>query len=190
MADIESRSVALGRTGRAGQEGKAVTYFNNEDAPYLKMCVFSLDALVAHPLIDILCFLPARVANVMRQSGCEIPDWMLAYVPPSSLLRSSFCPLTFLSLTYRLKNPSKKERRKLKSKPVDRMGVQTAAGSGIKRQEATKRRFVPFSHFNRLILLVTDMVGLNFVLFFSDMVEGSKRRKLKEAEAAESTSEE
>jgi hypothetical protein len=70
------------------------------------------------------------------------------------------------------------------------MGVQTAAGSGIKRQEATKRRFVPFSNFNRLILLVTDMVGLNFVLFFSDMVEGSKRRKLKEAEAAESTSEE
>ena len=29
-----------GRTGRAGREGKAVTFFTDEDAPYLKMCVY------------------------------------------------------------------------------------------------------------------------------------------------------
>ena len=28
----------VGRTGRAGREGKAVTFFTDEDAPYLKMC--------------------------------------------------------------------------------------------------------------------------------------------------------
>lgn len=28
---------AIGRTGRAGREGKAVTYFTDEDAPFLKM---------------------------------------------------------------------------------------------------------------------------------------------------------
>jgi len=29
-------SLPLGRTGRAGREGKAITYFTNDDAPFLK----------------------------------------------------------------------------------------------------------------------------------------------------------
>ena len=33
-------NTVLGRTGRAGREGKAVTFFTDEDAPYLKMCVY------------------------------------------------------------------------------------------------------------------------------------------------------
>jgi ATP-dependent RNA helicase DDX52/ROK1 len=44
----------IGRTGRAGKRGKAITFFTREDADALRI-----------------------VANVMRQSGCEVPEWML-----------------------------------------------------------------------------------------------------------------
>ncbi|KAI8382427.1 P-loop containing nucleoside triphosphate hydrolase protein [Blakeslea trispora] len=44
----------IGRTGRAGRSGKAVTYYTKEDIPYMK-----------------------GVVNVMKESGCEVPDWML-----------------------------------------------------------------------------------------------------------------
>ena len=36
---IQSYVHRIGRTGRAGREGKAVTFFTDEDGPYLKMCV-------------------------------------------------------------------------------------------------------------------------------------------------------
>ncbi|TPX55767.1 hypothetical protein PhCBS80983_g05047 [Powellomyces hirtus] len=50
----------IGRTGRAGREGQAITYFTKEDAVYLK-----------------------TVVNVMRDSGCEVPEWMLQLKPPT-----------------------------------------------------------------------------------------------------------
>ncbi|KAL7417293.1 P-loop containing nucleoside triphosphate hydrolase protein [Mrakia frigida] len=105
---VQSYVHRIGRTGRAGRPGKAITYFTNEDAPYLKM-----------------------IANVMRQSGCEVPEWMLA-----------------------LKNPSKKERKQVKRRPVERTDVRTVGGSGLGRQASQKKR---------------------------EMVEGSKRRKTKPA---------
>ena len=43
----------IGRTGRAGQRGEAVTLFSLDDKPRLPI-----------------------VVNVMRESGCEVPDWM------------------------------------------------------------------------------------------------------------------
>lgn len=45
----------IGRTGRAGRHGKAITFFAEQDADQLR-----------------------SVANVMRRSGCEVPDWMLS----------------------------------------------------------------------------------------------------------------
>ncbi|KAL9547578.1 hypothetical protein MBANPS3_006104 [Mucor bainieri] len=44
----------IGRTGRAGRQGEAVTYYTQEDLQYMK-----------------------GVVNVMKESGCDVPDWML-----------------------------------------------------------------------------------------------------------------
>ena len=44
----------IGRCGRNGRHGEAVTFFTRDDSPYLK-----------------------SVVNVMKQSGCEVPEWML-----------------------------------------------------------------------------------------------------------------
>jgi len=61
---VQSYVHRIGRTGRAGREGKAVTFFTDEDAPYLKM-----------------------VANVLLQSGSTVPDWILKLPKPSKLKR-------------------------------------------------------------------------------------------------------
>ncbi|KAL7467226.1 hypothetical protein ACHAXS_007537, partial [Conticribra weissflogii] len=45
----------IGRTGRAGREGRAITFFTEGDFENLR-----------------------TVANVMRLSGCEVPEWMLS----------------------------------------------------------------------------------------------------------------
>ncbi|CAO3692624.1 unnamed protein product [Rhizopus stolonifer] len=58
----------IGRTGRAGRVGEAVTYYTQDDFPYMK-----------------------SVVNVMKESGCEVPDWML-----------------------KMKNPSQKQKKELK----------------------------------------------------------------------------
>ena len=45
----------IGRTGRAGRKGKAVTFFTENDISNLR-----------------------SIANVMKLSGCDVPDWMLS----------------------------------------------------------------------------------------------------------------
>ncbi|KAK4772969.1 hypothetical protein SAY87_027988 [Trapa incisa] len=45
----------IGRSGRAGRSGEAVTFYTEEDIPYLR-----------------------NIANVMTASGCEVPPWILS----------------------------------------------------------------------------------------------------------------
>ncbi|KAI0028277.1 P-loop containing nucleoside triphosphate hydrolase protein [Vararia minispora EC-137] len=61
---VQSYVHRIGRTGRAGREGKAVTYFTNEDGPFLK-----------------------AIANVILQSGSTVPEWMLKLPKPSKMKR-------------------------------------------------------------------------------------------------------
>merc|ERR1719277_1169036 len=71
----------IGRTGRAGRSGSAVTFFTIEDFEALR-----------------------GIVGVMRQSGCEVPEWML-----------------------RLKPKSKKERRMAEQRPPQRKSVSTVS---------------------------------------------------------------
>ncbi|KAI0078480.1 P-loop containing nucleoside triphosphate hydrolase protein [Panus rudis PR-1116 ss-1] len=61
---VQSYVHRIGRTGRMGREGKAVTYFTNDDAPFLK-----------------------TIANVILQSGSSVPEWILKLPKPSKMKR-------------------------------------------------------------------------------------------------------
>ena len=51
----------IGRTGRAGKSGKAITYFTDDDSEFLR-----------------------NIANLMKKSGLDVPDWMLTLKPATS----------------------------------------------------------------------------------------------------------
>jgi ATP-dependent RNA helicase DDX52/ROK1 len=55
----------IGRTGRAGKIGKAVTFYTDDDLVYLK-----------------------SIANVMKEAGCDIPEFMLELKTPNKRLKS------------------------------------------------------------------------------------------------------
>lgn len=71
----------IGRTGRAGKSGIAVTFFTEDDLPKLR-----------------------AIANVVRQSGCSVPEWMLT-----------------------IKQLTTKEKRRLKFNAPERHGVSRSA---------------------------------------------------------------
>ncbi|WWC65516.1 ATP-dependent RNA helicase ROK1 [Kwoniella dejecticola CBS 10117] len=101
---VQSYIHRIGRTGRAGRPGKAITFFNVEDGPYLR-----------------------TIANVLRSSGCPVPDYMLD-----------------------MKKPTKNQKRNLAKAPIKRKAVggggrDVARENGRKRKqmvEASKRRRV------------------------------------------------
>ncbi|XP_076649186.1 DExD-box helicase 52 [Halictus rubicundus] len=86
----------IGRTGRAGHRGKAVTFFTEQDTPNLR-----------------------SIAAVMRESGCNVPDYMLA-----------------------MKKHTKKERRKLEREAPTREKISTLPRFKRKHNNRTLRKSV------------------------------------------------
>jgi len=76
---VQSYIHRIGRTGRAGRDGEAVTFFSRDDVTYLK-----------------------SIVNVMKSSGCDVPEWML-----------------------QLKKPTKEMKKKLRNRPVQRKTINT-----------------------------------------------------------------
>eukprot|EP00930_Biecheleria_cincta_P039045 TRINITY_DN26851_c0_g1_i1.p1 TRINITY_DN26851_c0_g1~~TRINITY_DN26851_c0_g1_i1.p1 ORF type:complete len:580 (+),score=130.12 TRINITY_DN26851_c0_g1_i1:127-1866(+) len=83
----------IGRTGRAGRKGKAITLFTINDFESLR-----------------------SIVGVMRQSGCDVPDWML-----------------------RLKPKSKRERRMAEWRPPKRKRISTVSGYDLKKSHKRKQ---------------------------------------------------
>ncbi|KAG0316283.1 DEAD (Asp-Glu-Ala-Asp) box polypeptide 52 [Dissophora globulifera] len=92
---VQSYIHRIGRTGRAGRKGEAITYFTNEDQTYLK-----------------------SIVNVMRESGCEVADWMLA-----------------------MKKPSKNQKKNLRQRPLGRSSINTMS-SYDKKKVAHRRDMI------------------------------------------------
>lgn len=126
---VQSYIHRIGRTGRAGRSGEAVTYYTKDDAPYLK-----------------------SVVNVMKESGCEVPDWML-----------------------QLKNPSRESKKRLRKKPIERKTIDTRSTYDIKKMirkkeiiEASKKRKA------RKLAIATDK---NEDINKGDTIYGDKKEK-------------
>ena len=51
----------IGRTGRAGKKGTAITLYTDEDAEFLR-----------------------NIANLMKKSGLDVPEWLLKLKPATS----------------------------------------------------------------------------------------------------------
>ena len=90
---VQSYIHRIGRTGRAGRPGKAITFFSNEDSPHLR-----------------------TIANVLRASGCAVPQYMLD-----------------------LPKPSKNAKRQLAKAPVKRKEV-GGGGRDFAREKARKKK--------------------------------------------------
>eukprot|EP00698_Gefionella_okellyi_P004117 TRINITY_DN13857_c0_g1_i1.p1 TRINITY_DN13857_c0_g1~~TRINITY_DN13857_c0_g1_i1.p1 ORF type:complete len:605 (+),score=135.24 TRINITY_DN13857_c0_g1_i1:43-1857(+) len=80
----------IGRTGRAGRPGEAITFFTDEDTELLR-----------------------SIAHVMRDSGCEVQEWMLS-----------------------LKRISKERRKDLAVRPIDRQSITAASRRRNQRDHA------------------------------------------------------
>ena len=99
---VQSYIHRIGRTGRAGRPGTAITFFSNEDSPHLR-----------------------TIANVLKTSGCPVPEYMLEMKKPSKNLKK-----------FRAQVP-------VKRKEVGGGGRDVAKEMGKKRRdmvEASKRR--------------------------------------------------
>uniref|UniRef100_K3X9X4 RNA helicase n=1 Tax=Globisporangium ultimum (strain ATCC 200006 / CBS 805.95 / DAOM BR144) TaxID=431595 RepID=K3X9X4_GLOUD len=83
----------IGRTGRGGRQGLAVTFFTEDDMVYLR-----------------------TIANVMKLSGCDVPEWMLS-----------------------LKKASMKKRKELLKAPPQRHRINTVSGYDLQKSNRIKQ---------------------------------------------------
>ncbi|KAF1378572.1 hypothetical protein PFLUV_G00191940 [Perca fluviatilis] len=129
----------IGRTGRAGHQGKAITFFTENDKPLLR-----------------------SIANVIKQAGCPVPDYMIGFKkihskvkrrlekkPPT---RSTICTTPRFLMKKKGKAPNKGQKGEKEAaggKQKEENGSQTAVqmqkgekttkGQELKRRNKTQK---------------------------------------------------
>ncbi|KAG8951278.1 RNA-dependent ATPase rok1 [Tulasnella sp. 424] len=116
----------IGRTGRAGRTGMAITYFTDADIPFLR----PVAQMISQTHIQQLAFASAKstlnideatrelIASVVPKPEARIPEWMLK-----------------LNKARKMKNDDKRRRK------VKRDSVTKIAGGLVGRRDALKKRY-------------------------------------------------
>uniref|UniRef100_A0A8C2XCE1 Probable ATP-dependent RNA helicase DDX52 n=2 Tax=Cyclopterus lumpus TaxID=8103 RepID=A0A8C2XCE1_CYCLU len=129
----------IGRTGRAGHQGKAITFFTENDKPLLR-----------------------SIANVIKQAGCPVPDYMIGFKkihskvkrrlenkPPT---RSTICTTPRILMKKKGKAPNtgpkgekqaaggeQKEKRQSQTAVLQQKGEKKTKGQEQKRRNKTQK---------------------------------------------------
>lgn len=79
----------IGRTGRANRRGRAITYFTQDDKPKLR-----------------------GIANILKASGCNVPDYMLTIKKRSKKVRQQLERTAVKREDIAVHDPTKKDHKK------------------------------------------------------------------------------
>lgn len=77
----------IGRTGRANRRGRAITYFTQDDKPKLR-----------------------SIANILKNSGCKVPDYMLTIKKRSKKVRRELEQTAVKRADISVRDPTKKPK--------------------------------------------------------------------------------
>jgi len=110
----------VGRTGRAGRSGQAITYYTDKDKPLLR-----------------------SIAQVMQNSGCEIPDFILKLKKPKSK-KDKVVKRAWVSRSAHYENLNEKNRRiaikESKKRKLDNGVTDSPTDTLRKRREKQRER--------------------------------------------------
>ncbi|XP_030294063.1 putative ATP-dependent RNA helicase DDX52 [Sparus aurata] len=111
----------IGRTGRAGHQGKAITFFTENDKPLLR-----------------------SIANVIKQAGCPVPDYMIGFKKIHSKVkrrlekrppkRSAICTTP----RFLMKKKGNAPNRGQKGEKQAASGEQNGSETAVKQQKGEK----------------------------------------------------
>ncbi|XP_041808488.1 probable ATP-dependent RNA helicase DDX52 [Chelmon rostratus] len=116
----------IGRTGRAGHQGKAITFFTENDKPLLR-----------------------SIANVIKQAGCPVPDYMVGFKKIHSKVRrslekkppkrSTICTTPRFLMKKKGKAPSKGHKGEQQKAGGKQKGEKKTQGQGPKKGNKTQK---------------------------------------------------